>query len=93
MAAATKCFIFRKRTYLKLFMTIQTALATPQKATWRRLNPDSSPNFFHVFTTLMQDCSESTASQGKNSGSYIPLQRLKHFPLCRFPMSGSAAFL
>lgn len=87
VAAAAKCSMFRKRTRLKWFMGIQT------DATQRSMNPYSSPNFLHIFTTLMQDCYESIAAQGKKSGSYIPLQRLKHFPLCRFPMSGSATLL
>lgn len=39
MAAAAKCFMFRKREHLKLFMSIQTVLASPDKALVRRLNP------------------------------------------------------
>lgn len=94
VAAAAKCFMFRKRTRLKWFMGIQTPVHAPKKATWRSMNPYPSPNFLHIFTSLMQDYSESTAPQGKKKIRFLnSFERLKYFPLCGFPMSSSATLV
>lgn len=83
-----------KGTHLKFFLGIQMALATPNKATWRSMNPYSSPNFLHIFTTLMQDCSESTAPQGKKirflhtfaETKTLPTVQVSSVRLCNFDL-------
>lgn len=92
VAAADKCFMFRKRMHLKWFMGIQTVKLLHKKLheeSWILIQAQT------FFTSSLLWCKTVLSQQHPKEKIQAPtfLCSGTYFPLCRFPVSGSATLL